>query len=76
MQKPGSNPPYGLQKERSHANTLISDLWLPEKTFLLFQATQFMVLSFRSHRRIIKHRKFMPRGHDSGTGPSVRSPGT
>lgn len=26
--------------------------------------------------KIIKQRKFMPREHDSGTGPSVRSPGT
>ena len=39
--------PEGVQSERGHAGTLISDFWPPdlgEDTFLLFSAPQFVVL--------------------------------
>lgn len=46
-----------LQRECSSANTLILDFWfieLRENKFPLFWATQFMVIFYNSHRKLIQ----------------------
>lgn len=52
--KQGRVVPYWFQKEHGPAETLISDIWLPElwdNKFLLFQATQCVVLCYGSPRK-------------------------